>query len=126
MTANPKNDPDRAGQQLDLSEDMHVTVLTRENENENKELKITLGNKEVELWQTSSRKIAAKVNGNKIEISKRKSFQEKKDGENLFELLELDDKSVQLISDRYDVKITFDGSRAQIKVRNCVNTMEIK
>ncbi|XP_011500236.1 PREDICTED: vitellogenin-like [Ceratosolen solmsi marchali] len=115
MTANPKNDPDRSGQQLDLPEDMHVTILTREDDNGNKELKVTLGDNEVNLWGSSSRRVQVKVNNEKIEYSKQNSYQEKKNGDILFELLELQDKSVQLISDRYDVKITYDGSRAEIK-----------
>ncbi|XP_001607388.1 vitellogenin [Nasonia vitripennis] len=115
MSSFPKNDPDRPSQQQPIPNDMHVTVLTRENENGQKELKITLGDKEIELSTSGPHEPRAKINGESIRYSKQKSHQEKQDNQIVFEIFELSDKSVKVVSDKFNVKIIYDGSRAQIQ-----------
>lgn len=116
MTSYPKDDPDRPSEKQSIPNDMHVTILTRDNENGQRELKITLGDKEIELTNSKPREPRAKVNGQSIQYSKQKSHQEKQGNQVVFEIFELSDKSVKLVSDKYNVKIVYDGSRAQVQV----------
>lgn len=116
MTPYRKYDPDTPSQKLQIPENMHASVLARENENGQKELKITLGESLIELSASGLRQTRAKVNGEKVNYSKHKSHKEKKHGKVTFELFELPDKSLKLISEKYDIEIVYDGYRAQIEV----------
>ncbi|XP_001607396.1 vitellogenin [Nasonia vitripennis] len=115
MTPYPKHDPDTPSKKLEIPENMQVSILTRENENGQKELKITLGESLIELSASGPRQTHAKVNGNKVHYSKHKSYKEKKHGKVLFELFELSDESLKLVSKKYDIEIVYDGYRAQIE-----------
>lgn len=116
MTIAAKKNPDKSSQNQDIPENMHVSILAKENEDGQKELKITLGGKEIELSSSGPRQTRTKVDGKEVEYSNEKSHREKKDGQVVFELFELQDRSVKLVSDKYNVKVVYDGSRAKIEV----------
>ena len=116
MTSYPKNDPDRPSQQEQVPDDMHISVLVKETDDGRKELKITLGDKEVELKSKEAQKNQAKVDGKDVEYSQQQSYQEKKNGKIMFEIYELSDKSVTVDSKKYNVRITYDGQRAEVEV----------
>lgn len=122
MTTYPKNDADSPSQQREIPEDKRVSILTRENDEGKKEMKITLGDNEVELKpapesDAESKEVVAKLNGERIQFSQWRSHQHRKDEEEEWELFRLRDKSAKLISKKYDVFIIFDGTRAKVKVR---------
>lgn len=116
LTSYPKNNPEQAGQKFKIPKDMHISILNRENENGQKELRVTLGDKEIELTASAPYKTLAKINGDQVKFSKRNSHIEKKNGEVIFELFELPDKSMKLVSDKYDIELMYDGDRAQVEV----------
>ncbi|XP_058799328.1 vitellogenin-like [Phymastichus coffea] len=115
LTTFPMNNADIPNNQLEIPEKMHVTVLTKEDENGMKKLKVTLGDKEIQLLATSPRQIRAEINGKLIELSHKKTYQGKQIDKITFELFKLEDGTAKIISDKYDIKILFDGTHAQIK-----------
>lgn len=116
MTTYPKNNADNLNEKNEIPEDMHVTVLTKDDENGMKKLKVTIGDKRIELSASAPRKVNAKINGESVELSKKKNVQGKQNDQVIFDLFELEDGTVKIVSDKHDIKIMFDGSRAQIKV----------
>ncbi|XP_058799329.1 vitellogenin-like [Phymastichus coffea] len=115
MTPSPKNDYFNQGQHKNIPEDRHFTIVIRDNEHAHKDLIITLGDKEIELFSYGSRKIEVNVNGDKINISKNHSYQENKNQQIVIEIFELPDKSIKLVSKKYEIEVIYDGSRAIIK-----------
>lgn len=118
MTSYPKDDPSQSSKRKDIPDNMRISILTRENGNEQKELKITFGDIELDLKpsESSSRRVIVELDGKNIEISKKRSYQEKKNNRTIVEVFELSDESVKVVSDKYNVKIVYDGIRAEIEV----------
>ncbi|KAJ8680081.1 hypothetical protein QAD02_015868 [Eretmocerus hayati] len=117
MTPYPIKNADEPESKKSLPGDMRVSVLTRDNENGQKELKITIGNKVIDLTPSGSSEPEVKVNGKNVRYSKTKShIEENSNREIVFELFEVGKKSVKLVSDKYDVEVTYDGFRARVTV----------
>lgn len=120
MTSYPEENPGKSNKRKDIPDNMRVSVLTREDENEQKELKIMIGEKEIDLKpsKSASRRVDAEVEGKKIELSQKRSHQERKNGRVVVEIFELPDKSVKVVSDKHSIEIVYDGTRAEIEVRD--------
>lgn len=118
MTSFPKTDPDQQNKSQDILDIMRVSILTRDSNDQHKELKITLGGKEIELKPSASpsQLVDAYIDGEKTEVHRRKSQQEKKNGQVTFEIFQLPDSSVKVVSDKYGVDVVYDGSRAEVEV----------
>ena len=122
MTTYPKEDPDKPSHNRPIPSHMKTIVLAREVEGDKKEVRIALGNKDIRLKKLSSGPEVT-VDGKKINISKRKSYQEKSSEKDLegnrkttLDIFELQDGSVKLISEKNGIEVVFDGSRMKIKV----------
>lgn len=121
MTTFPKNDADNGSQKREIPEDERVSILVRENDEGKKEMKITLGDKELELKpasesESNSNRVEAKVNGERVQFSQGRSHQQRRNDKVQWELLRLHDGSAKLISNKFDVYVIYDGSRAKIRV----------
>lgn len=96
-----------------------ASILIRDMENGQREVKVLLGDKEIKLVPTSTvPKIF--VDGQLIKISEDISWQERKDDEVLYEIFQINDHSIGLVSDEYELNLVYDGKRLLIKVNNKV------
>lgn len=108
----------------EISEDKHVTVMTRDNEDGQKDLRITMGEREIDLSSRGNGQVEAKVDGKMITLSKKPGYQENENGQVLLEIFQFPGKSVKVISKKYGVEILYDGSRAMIKVTATLQQFE--
>lgn len=122
MTTFPKEDADRPNKDRPIPSDMDATILAREVENEQKEVNIVLGNKEIRLKKRSSQ-VEVTVDGEKVSVSKRRSFEKKSNERDFegnrksqFEIFELNDGSVKVTSESHGVDVVFSGRRMKITV----------
>lgn len=96
-----------------------VSILTRDMENGQREMKVLLGDKEMKFVPTSSQpKIF--VNEQLVKVTKDMSWQERMDDEVLYEIFQINDHSVGLVSDEYELNLVYDGKRIMMKVNNKV------
>ena len=116
MTTYPKHNPERRSQYQEIPEDMHATILAKENNNRRKNKKIIFGEIEIKLTLSPDDKVHAKINDKEVEYSQQQSYRMKQKDQVIFELFNLADNSVSLISDKYNIKIIYDGRHTQIEV----------
>ncbi|KAG7213605.1 hypothetical protein KM043_002858 [Ampulex compressa] len=123
MTTYPKRNADKNEEFVRIPRDMRVTVLAREIGDNKKEVKMKLGDKEVRFGSHGA-KLEALVDGKKVDCSNGKTYREVTEKDVEFEILEYEDKSIRLISDKYDIDVVYDGERIQTmasdKYRNSV------
>lgn len=115
MTTYPKANPHKPEENLALSEENSVSILGRDTESGQKELKVILGRNEIKLLPTGQLPEVI-VNGQKIQISSDLSHQERKDDDVLFEIFKVGERSIGVMSNKFEVNIAFDGKRILIKV----------
>ncbi|KAJ8672570.1 hypothetical protein QAD02_003829 [Eretmocerus hayati] len=115
MTSYPKNDPESPTQKQNIPKDSRVSVLAKETEGGKKVLKVTLGEKEIKLTPSDTQRAEVTIDDKKVDLSKKRSYQEKQEEKVLFEVLKQEDRSIKIISDKYDIKIVYDGSRAKLE-----------
>lgn len=96
-----------------------ASILIRDMENGQREMKVLLGDKEIKFVPTPTLPKVF-VNEQLVKISKDMSWQEKEDDEVLFEIFQIGDYSIGLVSDEYELNIVYDGKRLMIKVNNKV------
>nr|QPN77961.1 vitellogenin precursor [Centris tarsata] len=114
MTTYPKMSAEKRDEKQRVPEDNNVSILGRETENGHKEVKILLGDKEIKLLPTSS-KPQVIVNGQEVEVTKDMSYQEKKEGDVVFEIFKSGERVIRLVSEKHEVDVVFDGKRIMIK-----------
>lgn len=119
FTTYPRNAPNEPNKRMSIPENMKVTVIAEETENNKKELQILLGNDEI-LFKSSGTEVSAWVNGQKVKCSQKESYQHIKNDETLFEIFELPGPAIKLISDKYDIKLAYDTDHVQIEVCNTI------
>ncbi|XP_046429082.1 vitellogenin isoform X1 [Neodiprion fabricii] len=115
MVTVPEEDPDNNNDDLDIPEDMQVTVIARDVSNDEKEIKITLGDDEI-TFSPSNSGPKVQVNGKQIEVSEDESYAEI-DDEELdvdWEIFALPGGSVKLSSYEFGIEAVYDGSRVKI------------
>lgn len=115
MTTYPQKNPDNPEEKLRIPKDSSVSILSRDTENGQKEVKVLLGNMKIQLLPTSNLPKVI-VNGQTILLRDDQIYQERQDGKLMFELWKLNDNSVQLLSDWFDINLVFDGERLLITV----------
>ncbi|XP_046741037.1 vitellogenin-like [Diprion similis] len=115
MSTVPEEDPDNYNKDLDIPEDMQVSVIARDVSNDEKEIKITLGDDEI-TFSPSKSGAEVQVNGKQIKISEDDSYAEKNDEEDevVWEIFALPDGSAKLSSYEFGIDAVYDGSRVKI------------
>ena len=116
MTSYPKNDSDMSRQHLDIPENMNVIIMAKENENKHKEAQVTLGETEIRFFTSQSSKVHVYVNGTEIKFSNRESYIMSVNGKTIAEVVAQPDNTVTLISDKYNIRFTYDAYYAEIEV----------
>ncbi|XP_076239410.1 vitellogenin [Calliopsis andreniformis] len=117
MTTYQKMNPENHNEKLRIPENNRVTVLSRETESGQKEVKIILGDQEIRLFPTNSQPEVT-INGKNQQITQDVSKQEKQNDETLFEIYRLSDNSIGLVSQKYNVDLVYDGKRVLIKANH--------
>lgn len=119
MTTYPQANPDNPDEKMRMYKLDSVSILTREVENGQREVKVLLGDQEIKFVPTSTvPKIY--VNEQLVKVTKDVSWQERKDDKVLYEIFLIGDYSVGLVSDEYELNLVYDGKRIIIKVNNKV------
>ncbi|CAK9795283.1 Vg [Anthophora quadrimaculata] len=113
MTTYPKLD--REDLKVPTPEVDSVSVLSRDIEHGKREVMIKLGVYDIRL-KPHHDQIQVTVNGEKVQVDKDKSYQQRKDKSVVFEIFRLGQDAVGLDSEVYGVKLSFDGKRVSIKV----------
>ncbi|XP_012139918.2 vitellogenin [Megachile rotundata] len=116
MTTYPKEDPKKPGEKLTMSEADSVSILARET-NEKKEVKVILGKTEIKLVPTGQLPEVI-VNGQKVQVTSELGHQVRHGDEVAFEIFQFGDRSIALASEKFDVKLVFDGKRIMIRTSN--------
>lgn len=116
MTTYPKINPDNHNEKLHIPKDRSVSILSRENEAGQKEVKILLGNDNIKFVPATTGQVEVFVNGDKIVISRNKAYQKMEENEVIFEIYKIGDRFISLTSDKFDVSLALDGERVMIKV----------
>ncbi|KOX68248.1 Vitellogenin, partial [Melipona quadrifasciata] len=114
MTTYPQLNPENSEEKLRIPKDSNVAILVRDRENDQKEVKVLLGNTKIQFVPTSNLPIV-NVNEQTVSVTDDQTYQERQDDKVLFEIFKLNDNSLELISDRYDINLITDGSRLLIK-----------
>lgn len=96
-----------------------ASILIRDMENGRREVKVLLGDKEIKFVPTSTQPQVF-VNEHLVKITKDMSWQEREDDEVLYEIFQIDDHFIVLVSDKYELNLVYDGKRLMIKVNNKV------
>lgn len=116
MTTYPKNKKGSKDAEP-IDEDMEVSVVVRDAEENKKEAKIVLGEDQVKLSPDGS-KVRVELNGKAVDLSEKRSYRQKNnEGDLDFEITQRADGSIRLSSLKHDVEATYDGERIQIEVR---------
>lgn len=116
MTTYPKTNPDNHNEKLHIPKDRSVSVLSRENENGQKEVKILLGSDKIKFVPGTTSQPEVFVNGEKIVVTRDKAYQKMEGNEIIFEIYKIGDRFIGLTSDKFDVSLALDGERVMIKV----------
>ncbi|XP_029035514.2 vitellogenin-like [Osmia bicornis bicornis] len=114
MTTYPKANPNKPEENLALTEENSVSILGRDTQDGQKEVKVMLGQNEIKLLPTGQLPEVI-VNGQKVQISRELSHQERKDDDVLFEIFEVGDRSIGIVSNKFEVDLAFDGKRILIR-----------
>ncbi|XP_017881745.1 vitellogenin-like [Ceratina calcarata] len=114
MTTFPKMDVEKPNEKLAIPEDSKVSILSRETQDGRKEVKAILGKHEI-LLLPGSPQVQVTVNGVNTQITQDKVYQERQGDDVVFEIFKVGDQSIQLVSEEYDVDLTFDGKRLMIQ-----------
>ena len=114
MTTYPKLNPENRDEKLRIPEDESLSILSRETESGQKEVKILIGNQEIKLRPSGSQP-EVRLNGRNVEISRDASHNEKQDDEVVFQIIRLQDNSIGVVSVKYDVNLVYDGTRILIQ-----------
>ncbi|XP_053979658.1 vitellogenin-like [Hylaeus volcanicus] len=114
MTTFPTLNPVDHSEKLRIPKEMSVTILARETEDGRKAIKILLGNQEILLLPGDSQP-KVKLNDKDIEVTKDKSYQERRNDEIIFEIFRLADDSIGVTSDEHDIYLVYDGQRMSMK-----------
>lgn len=115
VTTFPRMNPENSEEKIRILKDSSVSILVRDTENGQKEVKVLLGNTKIQLVPTSSLPTVI-VNEKVVSVTDDQSYQERHRDKILFEIFKLNDNSLQLISDWFDINLIFDGKRVLIKV----------
>lgn len=119
MTTYPHMNPDNPDEKLRMHKSDSASILIRDMENGQREVKVLLGDREIKFVPTSTQpKIF--VNEQLIKVTKDISWQDRENGEVLYEIFQIDDHSIGLVSDEYELNLVYDGKRLMIKVNNKV------
>nr|ACU00433.1 vitellogenin [Bombus hypocrita] len=114
MTTYPRVNPNNPNEKMRMNKFDSVSILTRDMENGQREMKVLLGDKEMKFVPTSSQpKIF--VNEQLVKVTKDMSWQERMDDEVLYEIFQINDHSVGLVSDEYELNLVYDGKRIMMK-----------
>ncbi|XP_012139904.2 vitellogenin-like isoform X3 [Megachile rotundata] len=113
MTTYPKLNPKKPSEQLAMSEDESVSILAREI-NGQKEVKVILGQNEI-LLLPGSELPEVLVNGQKVPVSGTVTHQVRQDDEVVFEIFQRGSHYISVVSEEYDVTLTYDGKRLMIE-----------
>lgn len=116
MTTYQKWDPKNRQEKLWIPEDKSLSILSRETESGQKEVKVLIGNHEIKLWPSGSQP-EVRLNGKNVEISQDASHHERHGDEVVFQINRLSDNSIGIVSEKYDVNLVYDGTRILIQVR---------
>ena len=122
MTTYPQANPDNLDEKMYMYKSDSVGILIRETENGQREVKVLLDDREIKFIPTSTQ-IQILVNGYPVEVTKDISWQERKDNMVLYEILQIDDHFIGLFSDKYALKILYDGKRLMIKAGDKFRTV---
>ncbi|XP_071865217.1 vitellogenin [Bombus fervidus] len=114
MTTYPQANPDNPDEKMYMYKFDSVSILIRETENGQREVKVLLGDKEIKFVPTST-EIQVLVNEHPVTVTKDISWQERKDNEVLYEIFQIDEHFIGLVSDKYALSLVYDGKRVMIK-----------
>ncbi|KAK1126495.1 hypothetical protein K0M31_005130 [Melipona bicolor] len=114
MTTYPQLNPENSEEKLRIPKDSNVAILVRDTENDQKEVKVLLGNTKIQFIPTSNLP-TVNVNEQTVSVTDDQTYQERQDDTVLFEIFKMNDNSLQLISNWYDINLITDGTRLLIK-----------
>ncbi|KAK2583797.1 hypothetical protein KPH14_009697 [Odynerus spinipes] len=114
-TTYPKRDPKNHNKIWRIPEDMKVSVIARETEDDKKEVTIVLGEDKI-MMRPSGSKLRVTVNGEDVELSQTRTYQRVKNDETVFAIYELPDPAIKLSSDEYEINVMYDGERVQVEL----------
>ena len=116
MTTYPRINPDNHNEKLHIPKDKSVSVLSRENEAGQKEVKVLLGSDKIKFVPGTTSQPEVFVNGEKVVVSRNKAYQKVEENEIIFEIYKMGDRFIGLTSDKFDVSLALDGERVMLKV----------
>ena len=114
MTTYPKMNPENRDEKLRIPEDERLSIVSRETESGQKEVKVLIGNQEIKL-QPSDSQPEVRLDGKKIDVSQVVSYYEKHADEVVFQINRHSDNSIGVVSEKYDVELVYDGKRIMIQ-----------
>ena len=114
MTTYPKLNPENRKEKLRIPEDKSFSILSRETESGQKEAKVLIGNQEIKLWPSGSQP-EVRLDGKNVEISRDVSHHERHGDKVVFQINRLSDNSIEIVSEKYDVNLVYDGTRIRIQ-----------
>jgi len=94
---------------------MQVAVLVKETDGHHKQVRMIMGDKEIEMHKSGD-DVEAMLNGEKIQCTQHKSHRVQKDDEIILEIFKLPDESIMIISEEYGVNAVYDGERIRLEV----------
>jgi hypothetical protein len=115
MTTYPQKNPDNPDKSLPIPEEMQVAVLVKETDGHHKQVRMIMGDKEIEMHKSGD-DVEAMLNGEKIQCTQHKSHRVQKDDEIILEIFKLPDESIMIISEEYGVNAVYDGERIRLEV----------
>nr|AAC32024.1 vitellogenin [Pimpla nipponica] len=113
MTTFPKTNKN-SGSAEPIDEDMALSILVRDAGDKKKDIKVTLGDKELQFSHADS-KNKVTLDGKKVDLSEKRSYRHKNGKDIDFEVLQRPDGTLGLVSSKYDIDAWYDGQRVQIK-----------
>nr|XP_012139907.1 PREDICTED: vitellogenin-like [Megachile rotundata] len=113
MTTYPRLNPRKPSEKLAMSEDESVSILAREVSGQ-KEVKVILGQNEI-LLLPGTELPEVLVNGQKVPVSGTVTHQVRQDDEVVFEIFQRGSHYISVVSEEYDVTLTYDGKRLMIE-----------
>lgn len=116
MITSPQENPANPDELWTMSQKTKMLVLVREMDNNSKQARIILGDNEIYLEQLNQQKCQCKVNGQTVRYSQHVSYQHKEDNQTTFEMFELMDGSIRLMSTKYEMNAVYDGYRLRVEV----------
>ncbi|XP_076672909.1 vitellogenin [Andrena cerasifolii] len=114
MTTYPKLNPENRDEKLRIPEDERLSIVSRETESGEKEVKILIGNQEIKLLPTDSQP-EVRLDGKKVDLSQVVSHYEEHAGEVVFQINRLPDNTISVVSEKYDLELVYDGARILIQ-----------